>query len=68
MVESSDGMWSTGDGNGNPLQDSCLESPVHSLIYKTEPLLLPLQRLSCDTVPEEASEHASRLRCCNESE
>ena len=26
MVESSDKMWSTGEGNGKPLQDSCLES------------------------------------------
>ena len=27
MVESSDKMWSTGEGNGKPLQYSCLESP-----------------------------------------
>ena len=26
MVESSDKMWSTGEGNGKPLQYSCLES------------------------------------------
>ena len=26
MVERSDRMWSTGEGNGKPLQDSCLES------------------------------------------
>ena len=25
MVESSDKMWSTGEGNGKPLQHSCLE-------------------------------------------
>ena len=27
MVESSDKRWSTGEGNGKPLQYSCLENP-----------------------------------------
>ena len=27
MVERSDRMWSTGEGNGNPLRCSCLENP-----------------------------------------
>ena len=31
MVESSDGMWSTGEGNGKPLQHSCLENPTNSM-------------------------------------
>ena len=31
MVESSDKMWSTGDGNGKPLQYSCLENPMNSM-------------------------------------
>ena len=31
MVESSDKMWSTGEGNGKPLQYSCLESPMKSM-------------------------------------
>ena len=31
MVESSDKMWSTGEGNGNPLQYSCLENPMKSM-------------------------------------
>ena len=26
-MESSDKMWSTGEGNSNPLQHSCLENP-----------------------------------------
>ena len=30
MVESSDKTWSTGEGNGNPLQYSCLENPMNS--------------------------------------
>ena len=29
MVESSDKMWSTGKGNGKPLQYSCLENPMN---------------------------------------
>ena len=31
MVESSDKMWSTGEGNGKPLQYSCLENPINSV-------------------------------------
>ena len=30
MVESSDKTWSTGEGNGKPLQYSCLENPMNS--------------------------------------
>ena len=30
MVERPDRMWSTGEGNGKPLQYSCLENPVNS--------------------------------------
>ena len=31
MVERSDRMWATGEGNGKPLQDSCLENPMNSM-------------------------------------
>ena len=31
MVESSDKAWSTGEGNGKPLQYSCLENPMNSM-------------------------------------
>ena len=31
MVESSDKTWSTGEGNGKPLQYSCLENPMNSM-------------------------------------
>jgi len=31
MVESSDKMWSPGEGNGKPLQYSCLENPMNSM-------------------------------------
>ena len=31
MVERSDRMWSAGEGNGKPLQYSCLENPMNSI-------------------------------------
>ena len=31
VVERSDRMWSTGEGNGKPLQYSCLQSPMNSM-------------------------------------
>jgi len=34
MVERSNRMWSTGEGNGKPLQYSCLENPMNSMKSK----------------------------------
>ena len=34
MVESSDKTWSTGEGNGKPLQYSCLENTMNSMKAK----------------------------------
>ena len=31
LVERSDRMWSTGEGNGKPLQYSCLDNPMNSM-------------------------------------
>ena len=31
MVERSDRVWSTGEGNGKPLQYSCLENPMNTM-------------------------------------
>ena len=31
MVESSDKTWPSGEGNGKPLQCSCLENPMNSM-------------------------------------
>ena len=36
MVERSDRMWSTGEGNGKPLQYSCLENPMNSMKRDSE--------------------------------
>ena len=36
VVERSDRMWSTGEGNGKPLQYSCLENPMNSMKRKKD--------------------------------
>ena len=36
MVERSDKIWSTGEGNGKPLQYSCLENPMNSMKRKND--------------------------------
>ena len=39
MVERSDRMQSTGEGNGKPLQYSCLENPMNSMKRQNERIL-----------------------------
>ena len=39
MVERSYRMWSTGEGNGKPLQYSCLENPMNSTKRKNDRIL-----------------------------
>ena len=39
MVESSDKMWSTGEGNGKPLQYSCLENLMDSMKRQNDRIL-----------------------------
>ena len=38
-VERSDRMWSTGEGNGKPLQYSCLENPMNSMKRQNDRIL-----------------------------
>ena len=38
-MERSDRMWSTGGGNGNPLQYSCLENPMNSMKRQNDRIL-----------------------------
>ena len=52
MVKRSDRMWSAGEGNGNPLQYSCLENPMNSMKRQKDktlkdelPTLVVLNRL-----------------------
>ena len=45
-MESSDKMWSTGEGNGKPLQYYCLENPMNSMKRQKDRTLkgeLPMQ-------------------------
>ena len=39
MVESSDKIGSTGEGNGQPLQYSCLENPMNSMKRQKDRIL-----------------------------
>ena len=39
MVERSDRMWSTGEGNGKPPQYSCLENPKNSMKRQNDRIL-----------------------------
>ena len=36
IMERSDRMWSTGEGNGKPLQYSCLENPKNSMKWQND--------------------------------
>ena len=36
IMDSSDKMWSTGEGNGKPLQYSCLDNPMNSMKRQKE--------------------------------
>ena len=39
MVERSDRMWSSGEGNGKPLQYSCLENPMNGMKRQNDKIL-----------------------------
>ena len=39
IVERSDRMWSTGEGDGKPFQYSCLENPMNSMKRQNDSLL-----------------------------
>ena len=52
MVERSDTTWSTGEGNGKPLQYSCLEKPMNSMKSQNDRILkeeLPRSVSRCPT-------------------
>ena len=39
MVERSDRMWSTGEGNGKTIQYSCIENPMNSMKRQNDRIL-----------------------------
>ena len=44
MVENSDKTWPTGEGNGKPLQYSCLKNPMNSMKRQKDMILLEKSR------------------------
>ena len=52
MVERSDRTWSTGEGNGKPLQYSCLENPMNSMKRQN------------DRIPKERTPQVIRCPIC----
>ena len=55
MGESSDKMWSIGEGNGKPLQYSCLENPMLLLLL----VLSHFSRVRLYATPQTAAHQAS---------
>ena len=61
MVKSSDKTWSTGKGNGKPLQYSCLENPMNSMKSKKD-------RTVKDELPRSVgAQYATGDQCTNNS-
>ena len=61
MVDRSDRMWSTGGGNGKPLQYSCLENPMNSMKRQNE-------RILKEELPRSVgAQHATRYQWRNNS-
>ena len=52
MVERSDRMWSTGEGNGKPLQYSCLENPMNTMKRQNDRIPKEEPPRSVGTLPE----------------
>ena len=67
-VESSDKMWSTGEGNGKPLQYSCLESPMNSMKHDQDCSFPFIWRVSKESIlysPVNVSLGFCSLRGCS---
>ena len=54
MVKSSDKMWFTAEGNGSPLQYSCLENPTDSMKRQKD------MTLKDESPRSEGVQHATR--------
>ena len=64
MVERSDTMWSTGEGNGKPLQYSCLENPMNSMKRQNERILTEVQPRCIQGDSKVGTESASLEMTC----
>ena len=64
VVERSDRMWSSGEGNGKPLQYSCLENPMNSMKRQNDRILkeeLPRSVGAQYTIGDKRKNNISRL-------
>ena len=77
MVESSDKIWFTGEGNGKPLQLSCLENPMDSMKRQKDMTLkdeLPNSSRRNEEAGPKRKQHPvvdvsggeSKVQCCKE--
>ena len=64
MVERFDRMWSTGGGNGNPLQYSCLENPMNSMKRQNDRILKEKLPRSVGAQYAAAATAAKSLQSC----
>jgi len=70
MVESSDKMWSNGEGNGKTFQYSCLENPMNSMKrqkYRTLKDELP-RLVGAQYTTGEEWRNSSRMKRLSQSE
>ena len=63
MVERSDRMWSTGEGNGKPLQYSCLENPMNRMKRQNDRILESIQ--STNTSLRKKAVEEKHIQCNN---
>ena len=67
MVERSDRMWFTGEGNGKPLQFSCLENPINSMKRQNDRILKGTPQVSsAQYTAVDVTGDRSKVRCCKE--
>ena len=68
MVERSDRIWSAGEGNGKPLQYSCLENPMSSMKRQNDKILkekLP-RSVGAQYPAVDVTGDRSKVQCCKE--
>ena len=70
MVDSSDKMWSTAEGNGKPFQYSCLENPMNIMKWQEDRTLKDeLPRLvGAQYTTGEEWRNSSRMKRLSQSE
>ena len=69
MLENSDKTWSTGEGNGKPLQYSSLENPMESMkMQKDRTMNNELPRLEMPKMPLEINREITPERMKRQSQ